>query len=292
MKSSKLLSAYVALLSGLLIIGFSAILIKSAQAPGLVTAFYRVAIASLLLIIPFIYKRKLLRRLSRKGIILAVLGGVAFGIDTGLWSIAIEWSNATIPTLMANLAPVWVGIGSVLIFKEKQRKGFWIGLGITISGIVLMVNKSLHADEGLFLGISLGLIAGLFYGAYHLLTQKGRQLMGTFSYLSISTFSAALTIGLILIFTEYRFVGYSNTTWLIYMVYGIGVHVGGWTLINYSQGYLKATTVSPTLLGQPVLTGLFAFIILGEALTTWQIIGGLVVFGGILIVNHTRLKRK
>ncbi len=284
--------AYLALFSGLLIIGFSAILIKSAEAPGLITAFYRVAIASIVLLIPFLYNWKSIKSLSKIAVLMAVLGGLTFGIDTGLWSMGIELSNATIPTLMANLAPVWVGFGAALVFKEKQRKGFWIGLGITLSGILIMVYRSLNGEQGLFAGIVFGLIAGMFYGAYHLFTQKGRQLMGTLSYLSISTFSASVTVGILILFTDYSFIGYSDKTWIIYLFYGVVVHVGGWTLINYSQGYLKATTVSPTLLGQPVLTAIFAFLILGESLTAWQIIGGLIVFAGIFIVNNTRLRKK
>jgi len=290
-KTAPYTKAYVALFTGLLIIGFSAILIKSAEAPGMVTAFYRVGIASLVLLIPFLSQLKKVILLPPKAILMAILGGIAFGIDTGLWSMSIELSNATIPTLMANLAPVWVGIGATFIFKEKQKRAFWIGLAITLLGTFIMVYHSLYVNDGLFAGISLGIIAGLFYGIYHLFTQKGRALMSTLHYLSISTITASITVGIIILCTSYSFTGYNQTTWLIWLAYAIGVHVGGWTLINYSQGHLKATTVSPTLLGQPVITAIAAFIILGESLTAWQIIGGVVVFAGIYIVNLIRLKK-
>jgi len=292
-ETNRNVKASLALLAGLCIIGFSAILIKSAEAPGLVTAFYRVGVGSLVLLIPFLSRLKSVRQnFSAKGMWMAVLGGVCFGIDTGLWSIGIELSNASLPTLMANLAPAWVGIGALLLFKEKQRPGFWVGLLITFTGIIIMVNRNLLVADGLSYGIGLGVLAGIFYAAYYLFTQQGRALMNTMTYLSVSTFAAAITLAIIVLFTNYSFVGYSQTTWLIFLIYGAGVHVVGWTFINYAQGYLKATTVSPTLLGQPVITAIAAFFILGEVLTTWQIIGGLIVFGGIYIVNITRLKRK
>ncbi|MCG8581343.1 MAG: DMT family transporter [Bacteroidales bacterium] len=284
--------AYLALFSGLIIIGFSAILIKSADAPGMVTAFYRVGIASLVLIIPLISKWRQVLQLSAKALLMPVLGGIAFGFDTGLWSWGIELSNATIPTLMANMAPVWVGIGAMFIFKERQKKGFWIGLFIAIVGTFLMAWRSFLMADGLFAGIMVSLLAGVFYGIYHLFAQQGRAMMSTLLYLSISTFAAALTVGLIILLSpSYSFTGYSDTTWLIWLVYGVGVHVGGWTLINYSQGHLKATTVSPTLLGQPVITAIAAFFILNEALSNWQIIGGIIVISGIYLVNITRLKK-
>ncbi|MBI9061351.1 MAG: DMT family transporter [Marinilabiliaceae bacterium] len=292
-ETNRSVKASLALLTGLCIIGFSAILIKLAEAPGLVTAFYRVGVGSLVLLIPFFSRLKSIRQnFSAKGMWMAVLGGVCFGIDTGLWSIGIELSNASLPTLMANLAPAWVGIGALLLFKEKQRPGFWVGLLITFAGIIIMVNRNLLVADGLSYGIGLGVLAGIFYAAYYLFTQQGRALMNTMTYLSVSTFAAAITLAIIVLFTNYSFVGYSQTTWLIFIVYGAGVHVVGWTFINYAQGYLKATTVSPTLLGQPVITAIAAFFILGEVLTTWQIIGGIIVFGGIYIVNITWLKRK
>ncbi len=280
----------MALFTGLIIIGFSAILIKSANAPGIVTAFYRVAIASLVLFLPFLSRWQMVKQLSLKALLMPILGGIAFGVDTGLWSWAIEISNATIPTLMANLAPVWVGLGALFIFKEKQSKGFWIGLAITISGMFTMAARSLYVNDGLIAGISISIVAGIFYGIYHLFTQQGRSLMNTLLYLSISSFAAAATTGIGVLLSPYSFTGYADTTWLIWLGYGIGVHVGGWALINYSQGHLKATTVSPTLLGQPVITAIAAFIILNEALSSWQIIGGLVVIAGIYLVNTTRLK--
>jgi len=292
-KTNRNVKASLALFTGLCIIGFSAILIKSAEAPGLVTAFYRVGVGSLVLLIPFLIRIKSVRQnFNAKGMWMAILGGVCFGIDTGLWSIGIELSNASLPTLMANLAPAWVGIGALLLFREKQRPGFWIGLLITFVGIIIMVNRNLLVADGLSYGIGLGVLAGIFYAAYYLFTQQGRALMNTMTYLSVSTFAAAITLGIIILFTNYSFLGYSQTTWWIFLIYGAGVHVVGWTFINFAQGYLKATTVSPTLLGQPVITAIAAFFILGEVLTSWQIIGGVIVFGGIYIVNMTRLKRK
>ena len=41
-----------------------------------------------------------------------------------------------------------------------------------------------------------------------------------------------------------------------------------------------------TLLGQPVLTALFSIPLLGEDLFPLQIVGGLLVLGGIYIVNR------
>ena len=46
--------------------------------------------------------------------------------------------------------------------------------------------------------------------------------------------------------------------------------------------------VSPTLIGQPVVTTLLAIPLLGEALRTEQWLGGLVVLAGIYLVHRSR----
>jgi drug/metabolite transporter (DMT)-like permease len=53
-------------------------------------------------------------------------------------------------------------------------------------------------------------------------------------------------------------------------------------------GYLPASIVSPTLLLQPVLTGLLAIPILGQALSLAQIVGGAAVLLGVYIVHRSR----
>jgi drug/metabolite transporter (DMT)-like permease len=65
--------------------------------------------------------------------------------------------------------------------------------------------------------------------------------------------------------------------------------VGGYLSIGYALGHLPASIVAPTLIGQPVVTALLAFPLLGEALRTQQWIGGLVVLLGIYLVHRSRM---
>ena len=47
-------------------------------------------------------------------------------------------------------------------------------------------------------------------------------------------------------------------TYLSFVALGILVQFVGWLLINFAQGYLRASIVAPVLLVQPVLTALLA----------------------------------
>lgn len=282
--------SYVALISGLLLMSNTAVLIKASEAPGIVTTFYRMFIGSAFLLLPFLVNlQRLKQKLPLKGIALASLAGACFGFDMALWSTGVVASNATLPTLTANMAPIWVGIGSMFIFKEKHNSGFWIGLLLAVSGLPIMFSQDFNASGNILKGALLGLGAGLFYGAFYLLSQSGRKRMDTLSYLFITTTTSALVLFVLVLLFNYNFTGYSQSTWMIFLGLGIGIQVIGWFLINYSQGYLPASIISPTLLGQPVITALLAAVILHEQLTFFHIVGGCIVVIGIYVVNFSRM---
>ncbi|MFO7655544.1 MAG: DMT family transporter [Bacteroidales bacterium] len=279
---------YLALIIGLIFMSFSAIFIKKAEAAGIATAFYRMLIAATILLVPFlILQFRSRRRLPLKGIMLASLAGMCFGIDMSLWSTGIVASNATIPTIFANTAPIWVGFGSMLVFREKHRVGFWIGLILAFSGIPVLLLKDFTASNGILFGSILGAGAGFFYGAFQVLSQPGRQLLNTLSYLFFSTISSVIVLFIAMLIFNYPFTGYNTQTTVIFFAYGIGVQVFGWFLINYAQGHIPASIVAPTLLGQPVITAFLAIVLLREQLTIWHITGGLVIVAGIYIVHFT-----
>jgi drug/metabolite transporter (DMT)-like permease len=67
---------------------------------------------------------------------------------------------------------------------------------------------------------------------------------------------------------------------------GLVSHLGGYLAINYALGHMRATSVSVSLLSQPVITALLSIPLLGESLSVQQIIGGALVLGGIYLVNR------
>jgi drug/metabolite transporter (DMT)-like permease len=114
------LKAILSLLVGLSFMSFSAIFVKAAHAPGIVTAFHRMVIGTIILIIPFLIslKRKGIN-MSPRGILFAAIGGVCFAGDMLLWTTGVVLSNATIPTLTANLAPLWSGL-VLFLFSDRN----------------------------------------------------------------------------------------------------------------------------------------------------------------------------
>lgn len=283
--------AYLGLVSGLFIIAFSPILLRLAKAPGPVSSFYRMAIGWLLLT-PWFIKRLRENRYTFTELWPAVLGGLFFGGDLIQWTTGVMLAGATIPTLFSNTTPLWVGLGAQVLFKEKLKPGFWLGLALAFSGAVLIVGTGDSQNEYLLEGILLGLGAGIFYGSYFLAAQRGREKLDPVSFLWVVCFTSSLVLLLTTVVLGQPLTGYPVNTYLAFLAMGVVIQVVGWWLITCAQGLLPASLVSPTLLGQPVLTGLFAVLLLGETLSPSEIFGGMIVMSGIYLVHRSKQHEK
>jgi drug/metabolite transporter (DMT)-like permease len=87
---------------------------------------------------------------------------------------------------------------------------------------------------------------------------------------------------------EQPLTGYPAQTYWSLIGVALITQVGAYLAISYALGHLPASIVSPTLLGQPVLTALLAVPLLGQPLNPAQIVGGAVVLAGIWIVHRQR----
>ncbi len=281
-------SAYLALAVGVICIGLSAIFVRQADAPGAVTSFYRMAIAALVMAWPFYRRAKAQGGLPRRSVFIALLGGLFFAADLALWATGVVMSGATNPTLLANTAPLWVGLGATVFFRERLNSQFWAGLLLAMSGAVFILGLDSLRAVTFGMGTLSGLLAGIFYGGYTLITQRGRVSLDSLTYFWPAAVSSTLVLLILVLILGQPLTGYSTATYLNFLALGLITQVLGYLAVNYTLGYLPASIVSPTLLGQPVITALLAGPLLGEELSAWQVISGVVVLVGVYLVHRSQ----
>ncbi|MEH7747960.1 DMT family transporter, partial [Neobacillus drentensis] len=59
---------------------------------------------------------------------------------------------------------------------------------------------------------------------------------------------------------------------------------------NWLLNYVNATTISMSILGEPVGATILAVILLNEHLVTWQIVGGMLVLFGVFFFLSQKQK--
>jgi drug/metabolite transporter (DMT)-like permease len=284
-------AAYLALGIGIVCIGFSAIFVKIAGTVGVVSAFYRVLFAGVV-IVPWGVLRLFKRPCpSIKEAVLITAGGVFFGVDLALWNTSIMLTTAATATLLANNASLWVGLGALLLFREELSLRYWCGLMMAIVGMAILVGAASWHGFHMNLGDLLAIIASFFYAAYLLTTQRARAGVDTLTFMTISLVPAILVLLVMNLAMGTALVGYSNKTWLALLGMGLFSQMVGWLAINYALGHLRAAPVSVSLLGQPVVTAMLSIPLLGESLSRHQIVGGVVVLSGIYFANQSNRKQ-
>lgn len=279
--------AYGALAVGALALGVSAILVRWAAAPGPVTAFYRLGLASLVMA-PFALSRRNGRPWPAAGVRLALLAGVALAFDLALWNTAVNITTAANATLFANTAPLWVALGAWLLFRERLRPFFWAGLGLTLAGSAAIAGADFLRHATLGLGDLLALGASLFYAGYYLITQRGRQWLPPLPYVWMAVSSATIVLLILSLGLGMPLTGYPLSTYLAFLALALVTQVTGYLAVAYALGHLPASIVSPTMVSQPVITALLAIPILGEILSPTQWIGGAAVVAGVIVVHRSR----
>jgi drug/metabolite transporter (DMT)-like permease len=279
---------YLALAVGIICLGFSGIFVAWANAPGAVTGFYRMSIAVAVFAIPFVRLASRPPGLPRAGVLLAAFSGLCFAGDLYFWNTGVLLSGAVNPTLMGNTAPLWVGLGALLLFKERLSAQFWAGLILAMAGAAVILAGDAAEGLQLSLGTLLGLVAGVFYGAYFLATQRGRAVLGALTFFWVSAVVSAAVLLLLAILLREPLTGYPRQTYLSFLALGLLTQVVGQFAFSFALGYLPATFVAPAALGQPVVTALLAGPLLGERVEALEIVGGLAVLGGIYIVHRSR----
>lgn len=272
----------LALAIGILCISIFPILVKLQLTPGLISAFYRMAFAFIILI-PFAIFSKKFKIPPTKYLILALLCGILFGSDVAVWNIAIQESSATQASLLTNLSPVWVGIASFLFLKPKPKTNFWIGTVVALFGMVTFVGFHFFTALDFDRAFIFAVLSGVFYAAYLLVSKNTLAKVDVFSFMFLSLLASSIYLGIICFWANEPFSGFSSAGWGVLIIQAVVCQIAAWFLISYSTQHMKATRVSLSLLGQAILTSIIAFFLLDEIITFQMVVGGIILLFGIRI---------
>jgi drug/metabolite transporter (DMT)-like permease len=277
--------AIAALLLGAAAIAFAPIFVRlSDTAPG-ASAFWRVALAALPL---WIWMRLSPRAQSAAPMRWKplVIAGLCFAGDLGAWHVSILYTSVANSTLEANFAPIFVTLGAWLLFRQRVSRLFLTALAVTLSGAVLLIGPNFALGGRALLGDALGVLTAVFYAGYMLALKSATERTGTAGIMAVSTGVAAIALLPYALVTADVFLPQSTSGWLVLIGLALVPHIAGQSLIAYGFAHLPAAFSSVSLLLQPVLAAVYAWVLLGEAVGPVQVLGGLVVLAGIYLARR------
>lgn len=280
---------YITLFAGVLAVSFAAIFIRLADAPPLVIATYRLAIASIVLIpIAATKSRQSLNKLSRHDILLMLLSSVLVALHFGLWITSLSYTSIASSVVLVTAHPAFVAVFSYFLWGERANKLTIGGIVIAFIGVILVNYGGFAFGSRAVLGDLLALIAGFAMGAYLIIGRQLRTRIDILSYLTILYTCSAVILLIATVCFGYNLFGYSATTYVMMILLALVPQLIGHSTLNLAVRLIPVIFVSVAILGEPVGATILGYLILGEAPTANEIAGGLLILGGIFLVMRQK----
>lgn len=269
-------------LAGVLIISFSAIIVRASHVDPGTAATLRCAYA-----LPVLLPLALLApRPPRAALVAAFGGGLLLGVNLVFWHHSIDRIGAGFATVLANTHVLFVLAGVLLAGGAVARRSLAV-MPVPLIGVALIggLGSDVRLDG---LGLALGLCAGASYGAFQLLFDRAiRITRGGAWPLCAATAGAALSaLAATLLSGEDLVPSPSGQAWMLLLA--LGPQTAGWLLIGHGVERLRAFAVSLLLTVQPVLTAIWGALLFGEDMSPLQVVGVALVLGGVLLARPAR----
>jgi drug/metabolite transporter (DMT)-like permease len=275
--------AAAALVLAVLAISWGSILVRLCDAQPLTIAFLRVGIASLLLAPPALAMRSRRVRTDRRWGAAAAAAGLLLALHFATWIASLSFTSIAASTLLVSTQPVFSLLLSRRLLGEKAGGRAVIAMLVALGGVALIVWGDRRAGEDRLLGDLLALAGAVTAAGYLIVGRRVRESVALPTYLGVVNLWAAIGAGgLALLFTQPLLpVAQVDLAWCFLMA--LVPHLLGHGTLNWAVRRLRAYLVNLTVLGEPVLASLYAFLVFAEAPPLLVYPGALLIGAGVAL---------
>lgn len=251
------------------------------DAPPLSIAFWRVAIATLILLPGA-------RPVARRDAWLTVLGGLFLALHFWAWFLSLRETTVMRSTLLVCLTPVWAAVFEWIFFRSPPTRRFWAGIAIALGGVGTMVAGGGGSETGSVTGDALAALGGLLGAAYFTIGGAVRARVPIAHYGALSCGATAGWLAVLTLATGAPFTGFAEESWLAILALALGPQILGHLGFNYAVGRLPASIVAAVILLEPIGATSVAAAVLGEQPGWMDALGGALALVGVAVAVMPR----
>jgi drug/metabolite transporter (DMT)-like permease len=221
-------------------------------------------------------------------LLILALAGVTFFFT--IQYTGIEMAGASIAAiLVCLLSPILITVFSARIFKEHLTKKQVFGIGIAAAGTFTVVggSPSFQGNTEFFLGSLLLLSTPFLWATYTLLGKKIMQKYDAFLIVAYVTMLGGLCLVPFSLAENsfYQIFSINLHEWLAILYLSFTCSLVGYYIWFYVLKKVDAAVTSSFLFVEPLITGVFAVMFVGETLNLFILAGGLLIFAGLYLVT-------
>ena len=213
-----------------------------------------------------------------------------------LENIALTFTTASLVGVVVAAAPLFTGVASAVVLKERLRAPFFVGFAVAMAGVCLVsfaggASGGLVAEGGLgqagLIGVALALAAAGTWAVYSIVTKK----LSTFGYDSILVTRRTFAWGLAFMLPALPLLGFSPDwgslaapeMWGNLVFLGLGASALCFVTWNMAVKELGPVKTSLYIYLVPALTVLASAAVLGDPLTPPVVAGVLLTIAGLFL---------
>ena len=301
------LHPYLGITIGVLAVSTASIIIKyalAAGAPPLVIATYRLVFASLALsALALTRHRAELASLSRRDLLLAGGAGLFLAVHFAAWTTSLQFTTVASSAVLVSASPLFVGVLSFFILREKFGRLLIVGLVIAlIGGVTVGLDDVCAATRGgivcppladfvqgnAFVGDVLALAGAIAIAIYLLVGRRLRDKLSLIPYIFLCYSAAAITLLIAVLVSRQPLFSYSPAAFFWMALLALVPQLIGHSAFNWALRYLPATYVSVTTLGEPIGSTALALFLLDETPGSLKLGGMVLILAGILLASRRK----
>jgi len=270
---------------GVLGVGTSGPIIAATRAPSLAIAFWRNVLGTAVLA-PYalIRHRAEFRALNRQQWLLALASGFCLGLHFSTWTPSLTMTSVASATAFAATQPIFAALVARLRGEHVARRA-WIGILVSVLGVVALSGVDLHVSAHAFLGDLMALTAAFLAAIYMTLGSKVRQTVSLTPYATVCYSTAACTLAIMATVGGQDLLGFGSDAWMKILALTAGAQLMGHTMFNRALKTTSATVVSVVILLEVPIAALLAAVWLGQIPSLWALPGAVLILAGLLAIS-------
>lgn len=274
-------------------VSLAAIFIRLADAPGVVVAWWRMAIAALVLA-PIALRALRRTPLTRSTLLPTAAAGVLLGVHFATWISSLSFTSVAASVALVSTTPLWVAILSWAFLKQVPTLTVLVGVLLAVAGGAVIgfgdalgTTATANAPAPL-LGDALALVGAMAVAGYLMLGRVAqRRGLSIDAYAGVAYAVAALVLLPVPWLAGASYLAYPPATFAWVAALALVPQLIGHTGINYAMRHLDPTRVATATLLEPVGAGLLAFLVFAEVPSAVTLIGASVLLIGVVLTVRT-----
>jgi drug/metabolite transporter (DMT)-like permease len=268
----------LAVVGVVLAFSLSSTLVKRADSPGVLLAFWRMATVSA---VWNVYLWSTGRRVTMANVRQAAVPGVFLGLNLAAFFAGVTHNSVVNAALIGSLSPfLIVPLGVKLFAEHIDRRALAFAL-VAFGGVGIVLLNAPPLGDASLVGNAFGMLAMLLWVGYVVSTRHFRRDMDVSTFMATVTPIATLAVLPLAIATGDVF-GLSGTGWIYMLVLALLIGIAAHGLMVFAQKTIQIGTIGVTQVVQPALAVVWSFLLLGETLRPEQVGGIVLALSGLL----------